>query len=116
MLRKVKLELARCHEFPEGSAEHGYELDVPLTATGKLDHDSWLKHRHVASFRRFWGDDEKRGELRHDRRSWYLSFAPASAEDEVIFRGDEHRFAVGEYLSIKEHDGITRTFRVASVH
>jgi hypothetical protein len=116
MLRKVRLELARSHEYPEGSPEHGYELDVPLTYRGKLDHEFWLKHRDAASFRRFWGEEEKRGELRHDRRGWIFSFAPESTEDEVIFRGDEHRFAVGEYLSIKEHDGITRTFRVASVH
>ena len=115
MLRKVRLELARCHEFPEGSPTHGYELAVPLTSHGKLDHEAWLKHRHTASFRRFWGEEEKRGELRHDRRGWFLSFAPEGAEDEVIFKGDQHRFAAGEYLSIKEHDGITRTFRVASV-
>ncbi len=115
MMRKVRLELARCHEFPEGSREHGYELEVPLTPAGKLDHESWLKHRHGATFRRFWGDEENRGELRHDHRGWFFSLAPASPEDEVIFRGDEHRFAAGEYLSIKEHDGITRTFRVTSV-
>ena len=32
-----------------------------------------------------------------------------------IFKGDQHRFAEGEYISIKERDGITRVFRVASV-
>lgn len=116
MLRKVQLELARCHEFPAGSREHGYELEVPLTSSGRLDHESWLKHRHAATFRRFWGDEERRGELRHDRRGWIFSFAADNAEDEVIFKGDEHRFVADEYLSIKEHDGVTRTFRVASVH
>jgi hypothetical protein len=125
MIRHVRLEVARCHEFPEGSREHGYELALPLTADGRLDRESWLTHRDSVGFRRFWDDEEERGVLKHARRGWTLSFAPGSFapgsfapgtdDDEVIFKGDEHRFAEGEYVSIKERDGITRTFRVASV-
>jgi hypothetical protein len=36
-------------------------------------------------------------------------------EEESIFRFDRHRFVVGEYVSITEHDGVQRTFRVAEV-
>jgi hypothetical protein len=32
-----------------------------------------------------------------------------------IFRADTHHFAVGDYVSIKEQDGVTRTFRIAAV-
>ena len=115
MMRTVKLELARCHEFPEGSALHGYELHLPLGPDGKIDHDSWPKYKYSSDFRRFWGGEEERGRVKHGSNGWKLSFA-GSEPEEVIFRADSHRFAVGEYVSITERDGLTRTFRVASVH
>jgi len=116
MLRNVRLELARCHDFPEGSRRHGYELALPLTAAGKLDREGFDKNRERAGFRRFWGDEEERqGVLAHHRAGWQLSFVGGAGVDEVIFRGDQHRFVVGDYVSIKELDGETRTFRVAAV-
>jgi len=115
MMRTVRLELARCHEFPEGSSMHGYELHVPLTRAGKLDGDFWQTHRPHCGFQRFWGDTHERGEIRHRTHGWSLSFGPSGEQNEAIFRADEHRFAPGEYLSIKERDGVTRTFRIASV-
>ena len=115
MIRKVRLEVARCHEFPEGSNAHGYELYLPLTSDGRLDRDLWLKHRQECSFRRFWGDEEETGQLKHGRNGWSLAL-PGDDTEEAIFRGDEHRFAPGEYLSIRERDGVTRTFHVISVH
>lgn len=115
MIRHVRLEMARGHEFPEGSSDHGYELSLPLTADGRLDRETWLKHRDSVDFRRFWGGEDERGQLKHGRRGWTLAFAPGTDDDEVIFKGDEHRFADGEYVSIKERDGVTRTFRVAAV-
>ena len=115
MMRTVRLELARCHEFPEGSAAHGYELKLPLTPAGNLDRDTWLKHRQDSVFRRFWGGAEEQGQLHHRHHGWMLSFTPDDEYDEVIFRADDHRFAAGEYLSIKERDGVTRTFRISGV-
>lgn len=115
MIRQVRLELARCHEFPEGSSDHGYELSLPLTSAGRLDRHAWLKHRQAMGFRRFWNGEEQRGQLKHGRRGWMLAFDPGNDDDEIIFKGDEHRFAEGEYVSVKERDGVTRTFRVAAV-
>jgi hypothetical protein len=114
MIRWVRLELARCKAFPEGSSDHGYELHLPLTAKGNIDHH-WLKRRDEAVFRRFWGSEEEQGKLRHGHGGWMLSFGEG-ANDEVIFKGDSHRFVEGEYVSIRERDGVTRTFRVAAVH
>jgi hypothetical protein len=34
---------------------------------------------------------------------------------EPIFKFDRHAFVPGEYVSITEHDGVTRPFRVVSV-
>jgi hypothetical protein len=117
MMQTVRLEMARCHEFAEGSSAHGYELHLPLTPSGKLDRDFWLNHREGGGFRRFWGDEEERGLLRHGRKGWALSFEPhrEDDQDEMIFKGDQHRFIAGEYISITERDGVTRTFRIAAV-
>ena len=50
-------------------------------------------------------------------RSALCQSADGAAEDveEPIFRFDRHRFVVGEYVSITEHDGVQRTFQVAEV-
>ena len=34
-LSKIRLELARDPDFPEGSREHGYEFTAPLGADGR---------------------------------------------------------------------------------
>lgn len=116
MIKTVRLEMARGHEFPEGSSAHGYELRLPLTPAGKLDSESWATNRRASGFRRFWGGEEEHGEIHHRGHGWTLAFNPPGEADEVIFRADDHHFAVGEYLSIKEKDGVTRTFRIAAIH
>ncbi len=116
MMRTVRLELARCHDFPEGSKKHGYELRVPLTWGGRLDAKAVPENRDEVSFHRFWASDNERGHIRHGHRGWVLSFGPSGEGDETIFRGEQHRFVTGEYVSIEERDGQIRTFRVASVH
>lgn len=118
MLRQVRLEAARCHEFPDGSATHGYDLALPLSAAAMLDRDLWLKHRKECRFRRFWaGEEDAGGHLAYDRGGWRLAFddGAGAGAAEVIVKADAHHFAAGEYVSIKERDGVTRTFRIASV-
>jgi hypothetical protein len=116
MMRTVRLELARCHDFPKGSKNHGYELRVPLTWGGRLDAKAIPENRDEVTFHRFWGGEDALGHVRHGQRGWVLSFGPGGEADELIFRGDQHRFTTGEYVSIEERDGQTRTFRVTSVH
>ena len=101
MLRQVRLELARCHHFPERSRDHRYELSLPLTRDTHLDREDSLKHRENACFRPFCAAQDERGQLRHARHRSLLSFAPGTDADEVIFKADQHRFAEGEYISIK---------------
>jgi hypothetical protein len=40
---------------------------------------------------------------------------PGEDDDEPIFRFDRHNFVVGEYVTVTEHDGIARPFRVIDV-
>lgn len=114
-LFRIRLELARNAEFPEGSAQHGYEFTAPLTVDGHLDHDGWQQQRAACGVRRFWpGEDDEHGHLVHHRGGqWaFLYDGMAEANEEPIFRFDRHRFVVGEYVAITEHDGVQRTFRV----
>jgi len=117
-LHMIRLELARTPDFPEGSAQHGYEFTAPLTGDGQLDRDGWHQHRGACRVRRFWpGEDDEHGHLvRHRDGQWaFLYDGMAETDQEPIFRFDRHRFVVGEYVAITEHDGVQRTFRVVQV-
>ena len=116
-LKKIRLELARTREAPEGDPRHGYELVAPLDSHGYLDATAWRLHRSACTVRRFApGQDEENGTLVHTRhRTWAFSYEPGEDDDEPIFRLAEHRFREGDYVSVTEHDGATRPFRVVSV-
>ena len=73
---------------------------------------------HDCTVHRFWvGEDDVYGRLVHHRgHDWAFHYdGMGDEEEESIFRFDRHRFVVGEYVSITEHDGVQRTFRVAEV-
>ncbi|MBI1777761.1 MAG: hypothetical protein HYR63_20670 [Proteobacteria bacterium] len=117
MLKKIRLELARSPEFPEGSAHHGYEFKAPLKPDGTFDLAAWRKLAKLCTVHRFWrGEDDEVGELvHHSKHGWAFSYEPGEADDEPIFRFGGHVFREGEYVSITEHDGVERTFRVVMV-
>lgn len=120
-LKRVHLELARCREFPDGSAARGYEFMAPIRADGSLDGEAWPQLRDRCTVRRFWaGEDDETGHLVHTRgRAWAFRLSDGAEDigedDEPIFNFDRHRVVEGEYVSITEHDGVQRTFRIASV-
>ena len=53
MLRRVRLELARDHQFPDGSSERGYDFIAPLDAKGHFAFDAWKALRERCRVRRF---------------------------------------------------------------
>jgi hypothetical protein len=116
-LHFVRLELARSKEFPEGSARHGYEFTAPLDSQGHLSGGEWKKFKAQCTVRRFTaGADDESGHLVHGSHGWLFDYdAKDSDDDEPLFKLDRHLMRQGEYVSIKEHDGVMRTFRVASV-
>jgi hypothetical protein len=117
-LRQIRLELARNAEFPEGSPQRGYAFVAPLTDDGSLDREGWRAQRAACTVRRFWpNQDDEHGHLVHHQGDHWAFHYDALADDdeEPIFRFDRHRFLVGEYIAITEHDGVQRTFRVAQV-
>ncbi len=118
-LMHIRLELARCPEYPNGSPHHGYELLAPLQADGHIDAEQWRDHRKECRVKRFWnGEPDELGHLVRSRRgdwAFHYDIEGDPDDDEVGFRFASHAFRPGEYVSIAEHDGETRTFIVAAV-
>lgn len=115
-LKRIRLELARDHDFPSGSNERGYEFSAPLDEEGKIDAKEWKQSRDKCRVRRFWGDeDDEVGHLvRKPGGSWAFHYDIHGDEDddETGYRFGDHPFVLGEYVSIMEHDDHLRTFRV----
>jgi hypothetical protein len=118
-LYKIRLELARDHDFPEGSGERGYEFTAPLDEDGHIDHEAWKTHRDKCRVLRFWEDrDDEVGHLiRKPGGSWafHYDLLGDPDDDESGYRFGNHVFRRGEYVSIEEHDDVLRTFRVVMV-
>ncbi len=118
-LKTITLTLARDPETPEGRADCGYEFVAPLSEDGYIDVAGWRKHRARCRVRRFWSnEDDEQGHLIHNRgRTWAFHYDINGDvdDDEPGYKFDDHVFQQGEYVSIREHDGRMRTFKVASV-
>ena len=116
-LKTIRLELARTPDFPEGSDKRGYEFVAPLGDDDHIDVDVWHDNKQACTVHRFWqGEDAEDGFLIHTRhRTWAFSYAPGEEDDEPFFRFEYHAFREGEYVSITEHDGVVRPFKVVSV-
>ena len=114
-MKRIRLELARDHEFLDGSRERGYEFAAPLDEKGHLLADEWHKARERCRVKRFWpGQKDEIGHLVHGRGGkWAFDYdAKRTDDDEPGFKFDRHQFVPGEYVSITEHDCVMRTFRV----
>nr|WP_319385946.1 hypothetical protein [uncultured Roseibium sp.] len=117
-LRKIRLNLARTRDFPQGSARHGYEFTAPLDETGHIDAALWKKERDHCRVRRFWGaEEEEIGHLIHrPGGSWAFHYdIDGDDDDEAGYRFGAHAFNPGEYVSIKDEDGDMHTFQVVTV-
>ena len=107
-LSKIRLELARCKDHPEGSHEIGYEFAAPLKDDGHIDAEAWLKHRDHCRVVRFRpGEEDDVGHLVHKRGgSWAFHYDIHSdaEDDEAGYRFGDHVFRNGEYVSVREDD------------
>jgi hypothetical protein len=84
---------------------------------GHLDSAAWPQAKGACTVRRFWNrQPDEHGALIHRRNgNWAFSYEPGDDDDEPIFRFDRHNFVEGEYVSVTEHDGVARPFRVVQV-
>jgi hypothetical protein len=116
MLSHVRLEAARGPDFPEGSAAHGYELWLPLTADGRPAGGEYADEHGRCRFVRFRaGEPIRQGAILRHAAGWVLSLEPGEDDDTVLVGADHHRFRPGEYVSLKEPDGRLATFKVVAV-
>lgn len=116
-LAKIRLELARDHDFPSGSSVHGYEFIAPMDRDAHIDPTIWKQAREKCRVVRFWGDeDHEVGHLvRRPGGSWafHYDIHGDQGDDESGYRFGAHSFNVGDYVSIKDHDDDKlRTFKV----
>ena len=120
MLKKIRLNLARDHDYPNGSTEHGYQFVAPLGADDRLDREVWKTVRERCYVHRFWaGEDDEDGHLIRTRGgnwAFHYDLTEEVDDDEVGYRFADHTFALGDYVSIREHDGDLKTFRVVGVN
>src|ERR1039458_1267115 len=64
--KRIRLNLARSKEFPQGSKLHGYEFVAPLDDTGHSHGTLRQSHREHCRGRRCWeGADDESGFLVH---------------------------------------------------
>ncbi len=116
-LMRIRMDLGRSDGFPDGSRRHGYEFVAPLTREWRIDAAAWRAVKAECTVRRFWGDEaDEFGHLRHLGHGWRFDYGePGPVDDEPFFKLDNHVVAPGTYVSVTEHDGIQRPFRIVRV-
>jgi hypothetical protein len=119
--KRIRLNLARSKEFPDGSSRHGYEFIAPLDVRGHIDAVLWRTHRDQCRVHRFWaGEDDQNGLLVHkpgssEHARWVFDYdRTRDDDDEAGYRFGAHVFAPGEYVTLRDQND-AHTFRVVSV-
>ena len=116
-LSRIRLELGRTEEYPDGNQNRGYEFVAPLTAKGQIDARAWKAARRKCVVRHFEdGAIKASGLLSRVGRGWRFEYGPEGHDDDAPFyRLDRHVMRPGLYVSLREHDGVQRPFKVVSV-
>lgn len=118
-LSRIIMRLARNPgtEFADGDDHRGYTLTAPLTDEGLLDENGFRQRRDACTVRRFTPDeDASEGRLARRGDRWFFDYGDdADAADEPVYRLGQHRFAVGEYVSVTDEEGRLLTYKVTDV-
>jgi hypothetical protein len=118
-LSRIVMRMARNPgtEFSGGDDHRGYMLTAPLTDDGLLDEAAYAKDKASCVVRRF-APDEPAADGRLARRGerWFFDYdEEADADDEPVHRLGQHRFTLGEYVSVTDEDGRLLTYKVMEV-
>lgn len=116
----VTLVMANGPGFPQGSADHRYELSVRLTPGGQLDAAAWQADPNTWPATRYRpGEAPRGGDVQwDDETGWSLRFFAASggaidAPLQALIR-NAGQLRPGEYLTIQESEGPACSWRVVS--
>ena len=122
MLQRITLHLGRTAAHPEGSPRDGYDITAPVDSGGRLDGAAWRAERERCRVRRFRaGEPDRHGWLVHRAggsggANWQIDYDDESSDDdESAFKLDQHKIAVGEYLSIRGPEGAFEPFKIVAV-
>ncbi len=118
-LSRIVMRLARNPgtEFAGGDDHRGYALTAPLTSDGLIDEAAYGKAKARCVVRRFAPDEDAvDGRLARRGERWFFDYDDAdSADDEPVHRLGQHRFSLGEYVSVSDEDGRLLTYKVMEV-
>lgn len=118
-LSRIVMRLARNPgtEFAGGDDHRGYALTAPLTADGFLDEAAYAEQKAQCVVRRFAPDEDPAdGRLARRGKHWFFDYDAGDTEDdEPVHRLGEHRFALGEYVTVTDEDGRPLTYKVMEV-
>lgn len=118
-LSRIIMRLARNPgtEFADGDDHRGYALIAPLSGDGKIDEKAFRGAAQGCTVRRFAPDeDAQEGKLTRRGDNWFFDYdGIRPAEDEPLYKLGQHRFAVGEYVTVADEDGRPLTYKVTEV-
>ena len=115
--RYIRIERARDHDHPEGDSKTAYIMIAPLDAESRIDAEAWREHKEACRVVRKRPDGgDNLGHLVHGPGgSWRFHYDVArNAPDETGHHFGGEKFEPGEYLSIREADGVN-VYRVVSL-
>ncbi len=75
MLYKIRLELARCKEHPEGASDIGYEFAAPLTVEGRIDADAYGRDKARCRVVTVSSQRGRRHWTSHPKTRWFLGIS-----------------------------------------
>jgi len=118
-LSRIVMRLARNPgtEFSGGDDHRGYALTAPLTEDGHLDAAAYAKAKDECVVRRFAPDEDAAdGRLARRGERWFFDYdEDVELDDEPVHRLGQHRFALGEYVTVTDEDGRPLTYKVMEV-
>jgi hypothetical protein len=117
-LSRIVMRLARNPgtEFADGDDHRGYSLVAPLTEDGMIDEAGFKKAKDACTVRRFAPDeDAQEGRLARRGERWFFDYEEGPSDDEPVYKLGQHRFAVGEYVTVADEDQRLLTYKVTDV-
>jgi hypothetical protein len=117
-LSRIVMRLARNPgtEFADGDDHRGYALVAPLDADGRLDESGFRSVGDQCVVRRFAPDeDAAEGRLRRRGDYWFFDYKDGESDDEPVYKLGQHRFSIGEYVTVTDDDGRPLTYKVTDV-
>lgn len=117
-LSKIVMHLARNPDagFVAGARDRGYLLIAPLTPDGHLDEAAWRENKADCTVRAFApGEPMRDGVLARRGHNWFFDYERRETDDdEPMFKLEQRRFEVGEYVTIRDRNETPLVYRIDS--